>query len=129
MSQGVEAERAATVAPAAREEAEPLSDLAYQMHAQAFQQISLLAMAAAGGALVMFQSGVFKVRPWTAILAAIILAFAALAGVIGSMTLTRGATEGLEIRKQLRIMQMLAFFLLGAGTGVLVMGLLRNAFP
>ena len=105
-----------------------LGELASQLYSQAFQQISLLAIAAAGGALVMYQAGLFKVRPWTPVIAAVILALAALASVIGSMELARGATEERDVRKTLRRLQLASFFLLGAGTGVLVMGLLRNAF-
>ena len=106
----------------------PLPELASQLYSQAFQQISLLAIAAAGGALVMHQAGLFKTRPWTAVIAAVILALAALCAVIGSMELARGATEQRDVRKILRRLQMSSFFLLGAGTGVLIMGLLRNAF-
>jgi len=112
----------ATEAPAAR-----LPDLAYQLYSQQFQQMSLLAVAAAGGALVMVQAGLFKVRPWTPVVAAIILALAALVAVIGSMELTRSVTEGKDVRKTLKGCTLLSFFLLGAGTGALVMGLLRNA--
>lgn len=106
----------------------PLPELASQLYSHAFQQISLLAIAAAGGALVMHQAGFFKARPWTAVIAAVILALAALCSVIGSMELARGATEGVDVRKILRRLQRGSFFLLGAGTGVLIMGLLRNAF-
>ena len=105
-----------------------LAELPSQLHSHAFQQMSLLAIAAAGGALVMFQAGVFKVRPWTAIAAAVILALASLVSVVGSMELARGATEGKDVRTSLKLLQRSAFFLLGAGTGVLIMGLLRNAF-
>ena len=115
-------------APAARAAAGPLAELASQLYSHAFQQISLLAIAAAGGALVMHQAGFFKARPWTAVIAAVILALAALCSVIGSMELARGATEGVDVRKTLRRLQRGSFFLLGAGTGVLIMGLLRNAF-
>lgn len=105
-----------------------LPELASPLYSHAFQQISLLAIAAAGGALVMQQVGVFKTRPWTGVIAAVILALAALASVMGSMELARGATEGRDVRKSLKILQYSAFFLLGAGTGVLLMGIIRNAF-
>jgi hypothetical protein len=118
----------AKVDAAAPVSAGPLAELASQLYSHAFQQISLLAIAAAGGALVMHQAGFFKTRPWTAVVAAVILALAALCSVIGSMELARGATEGVDVRKILRRLQKGAFFLLGAGTGVLIMGLLRNAF-
>ena len=118
---------AGAAAPAVVAE-KPLGELASQLYSHAFQQISLLAIAAAGGALVMYQAGIFKVRPWTAVIAAVILALAALCSVIGSMELARGATEQRDVRKALRRLQYSAFFLLGAGTGVLIMGLLRNAF-
>ena len=105
----------------------PMSDLAYTLYSQAFQQISLLAIAAAGGALVLIQAGLFKVRPWTAVGAAVILALAALVSVMGSMELARGAADGKPIRKSLKVIQVVAFFLVGIGTGMLVMGLIRNA--
>ena len=108
--------------------AAPLGELASQLYSHAFQQISLLAIAAAGGALVMYQAGIFKVRPWTAVIAAVLLSMAALCAVMGSMELARGASEGRDVRKTLRRLQHSAFFLLGVGTGALVMGLLRNAF-
>jgi hypothetical protein len=111
----------------AEEVSRPLGELASSLYSQAFQQISLLAIAAAGGALVMYQAGVFKVRPWTAIAAAIVLALAALASVIGSIELARGATEERDVRKSLRRIQLGAFFLLGTGTGILIMGIARNA--
>jgi len=107
----------------------PLPEIAYQLYSQQFQQMSLLAIAAAGGALVMLQVGLFKVRPWTPVVAAIILALAALVAVIGSMELTRGITENKDVRKTLKGCTLASFFLLGAGTGALIMGLLRNAFP
>lgn len=117
---------AATTAPAADQ---PLTELGYHLYSNQFQQIGWLAIAAAGGALVMLQAGVFKIRPWTPVAAAVVLAIAALVAVLGSMELTRGATEGVDVRKSAKRYTMASFFLVGAGTGVLVMGLIRNAFP
>ena len=116
----------ATATPAADK---PLTELAYHLYSNQFQQIGWLAIAAAGGALVMLQAGVFKIRPWTAVLAAVVLAVSAMCAVLGSIELTRGATEDRDVRKNLKRWTTASFFLLGVGTGALVMGLLRNAFP
>ena len=104
-----------------------LPDIAYQMYLGQMQQLATLALALAGGALLMHQVGLFRERIWTGIVAAIVFAVAGLLAVIGTFEITKGVTEGKDIRKTMRNLAVGAMFLLGCGTGAIIMGLLRSA--
>jgi hypothetical protein len=108
--------------------AEPLPELAYHLYASQFQQLSWLAMAAAGGVLVMLQVGFFKARPVPAILATVIFALSAVVSTLGPLELVRGLTEGKDVRTTVKRFVLAALFLFGAGTGLVIMGLVRSAF-
>src|SRR5688572_10611028 len=94
-----------------------LPDIAYQMYLGQMQQLTTLALALAGGALLMHQVGLFRERIWTGIIAAIVFAVAGLLAVIGTLEITKGVTEGKDIRKTMRNLAVGAMFLLGCGTG------------
>ena len=118
---------AAAVADAPAAPPERLPDIAYQLYFGQFQQLAVLAVALAGGALLMHQVGLFKGRMWAGIIAAIVFAAAALFAVVGTFELTRGVTEGKDIRKSMKGITIASMFLLGVGTGLVIMGLLRTA--
>ena len=107
---------------------EPLPELAYHLYSSQFQQIAWLAMAAAGGVLVMLQVGYFKSRPVPAMIATIVFALTALISTIGHFELLRGLTEKKNLRKSLKGMVIFTMFLFGCGTGLVVMGLVRTSF-
>lgn len=115
-------------AVAAEEAAAPkrLPDIAYTVYIGQFQQISVLAVALAGGALVMHQVGLFA-RPWNGPLGAIFFALAALLAAIAPLELTEGITEGKDVRKSMKRFAMASLLFLGMGTGAVVMGLVRTA--
>jgi hypothetical protein len=113
-------------APAAAAAEKPLPELAYTLYFGQFQQLSWLAVALAGGVLAMYQVGLFRLRPWNAIVATIIFALAALVAVLGPLELTRGLVEGKDIRRSVKRHVVAILILLGAGTGAALMGLIRT---
>lgn len=120
-------EKVETAAPVATENQAPLSDMAYHLLNSQFQQLSTLAMASGGGALLMYQLGLFKIRPMVPVFAAVLFALAALIAFMGPVELTRGVVEGKDVSKSYRYYLWGSMFFFGVGTGLLVMGLLRNA--
>ena len=104
-----------------------LPDIAYTVYIGQFQQISVLAVALAGGALVMHQVGLFA-RPWSGPLGAIFFAVSALLAAIAPLELTEGITEGKDVRKAMKRFAMASLLFLGMGTGAVIMGLIRKAF-
>ena len=116
--------------PAATEEAaavpRKLPDIAYTIYLGQFQQISVLAVALAGGALAMHQVGLFA-RPWNGPLGAILFAVSALLAAIAPLELTEGITEGKDVRRAMKRFAMASLLFLGMGTGAVVMGLIRTA--
>jgi hypothetical protein len=107
---------------------EPLPELAYHLYASQFQQLSWLAMAAAGGVLVLLQVGFFKARPLAAVLATAIFALCAVVATLGPLELVRGLTEGKDVRTTVKRYVLAALFLFGAGTGLVIVGLVLSAF-
>lgn len=103
-----------------------LPDIAYTVYIGQFQQISVLAVALAGGALVMHQVGLFA-RPWNGPVGAIFFALSALVAAIAPLELTEGITEGKDVRKSMKRFAMASLLFLGMGTGAVIMGLLRTA--
>ena len=103
-----------------------LPDIAYTVYIGQFQQISVLAVALAGGALVMHQVGLFA-RPWNGPMGAILFALSALLAAIAPLELTEGITEGKDVRKSMKRFAMASLLFLGMGTGAVIMGLLRKA--
>ena len=103
-----------------------LPDIAYTIYLGQFQQLSVLAVALAGGALLLHQVGMFT-RPWNGPLGAIFFSISALAAAIGPLELTEGIVGGKDIRKPMRRYVMISLLFLGMGTGAVVMGLIRAA--
>jgi len=104
----------------------PLPDIAYTIYLGQFQQISVLAVALAGGALVMHQVGLFA-RPWNGPLGAIFFAVSALLAAIAPLELTEGITGGKDVRRAMKRFAMASLLFLGLGPGAVVMGLIRKA--
>ena len=103
-----------------------LPDIAYTVYIGQFQQISVLAVALAGGALVMHQVGLFA-RPWNGPLGAIFFAVSALLAALAPLELTEGIPEGKDVRKAMKRFAMASLLFLGMGTGAVIMGLIRKA--
>jgi hypothetical protein len=103
-----------------------LPDIAYTIYLGQFQQISVLAVALAGGALVMHQVGLFN-RPWNGPLGAIFFSVSALLAAIAPLELTEGIVENKDVRKAMKRYAMASLLFLGMGTGAVVMGLIRAA--
>ena len=112
----------------ARVEEQPWPELAYHLYSNQFQQMAWLAMAAAGGVLVMLQVGYFKSRPVPAMIATILFAVTALISTIGHFELIRGVTERKSMRKTLKGLVVFTMFLFGCGTGLVIMRLVRTSF-
>ena len=126
MSERSEAETAAVAGESAAPVAERLPDMVYQLYLGQFQQLSVLAVALGGGALIMHQVGLFA-RPWNGPLGAIFFAIAAMAAAIGPLDLADGLAEGRDVRKAMKRYVMVSLLFLGMGTGAVVMGLVRTA--
>ena len=122
VSRPASTDETAAAAPAAHR----LPDIAYTLYLGQFQQLSVLAVALGGGALIMHQVGLFA-RPWNGPLGAIFFALSAMIAVVGPLELTDGVVEGKDVRKSMKRYVMASLLFLGMGTGAVVMGLVRTA--